>query len=213
MASRSRIELESWLKTIDVKGSVLDIGGSQNTIQGRTKSWDVSEYVIMDLETPHECKQKPDIIEDIQEISWWDEEADCYVTTSRLDSYKENSFSGIKGFDNVFCIEVSEYWNKPFDALIGINQLMKKGGTLYISFHTLYGLHNPKGEDCLRYTKNAIEKLMKETGFKILEMIPRTISKEGRCFLEQFYRTEGMRLDYSDPETWVEGYLVKTRKI
>ena len=40
-------QLEDWIKTLDVSGSVLDIGGSQNPIKGRTKSWDVNEYKIL----------------------------------------------------------------------------------------------------------------------------------------------------------------------
>lgn len=45
-----RTELESWLKTIDVSGSVLDVGGDQKNVKGRTKSWDVNQYEIYDLE-------------------------------------------------------------------------------------------------------------------------------------------------------------------
>jgi len=37
MSSYSRIKLEEYLKTIDVKGKVVDIGGSQNPIKGRVK--------------------------------------------------------------------------------------------------------------------------------------------------------------------------------
>jgi len=42
--------LEDWLKTLDVKAErVLDIGGKQLPVMGRTKSWEVSEYKILDL--------------------------------------------------------------------------------------------------------------------------------------------------------------------
>lgn len=192
-ASFTRIQLESWLKNIDVIGSVLDIGGSQKSIKGRTKSWKVDNYKILDLEQPHECKRQPDLIGDVQE---------------HYDYYNENE----NKFDVVFCTEVSEYWHNPYGALDNIQFLMKPKGKLYISFHTLYGLHNPKGEDSLRYTKNAIVKLLDNSEFEIIKMIPRTISEEGRVWLERFYRSEGMRLDYADPETWIEGWLVEARK-
>lgn len=45
-----RQSLENWLKTIDVSGSVLDVGGAQNPVKGRTKSWDVDDYLIIDKE-------------------------------------------------------------------------------------------------------------------------------------------------------------------
>ena len=64
MASLTRIQLENWLKTINVKGSVLDVGGAQDPIQRRVKSWDVNDYKILDLETPHKG-DKPDIVADI----------------------------------------------------------------------------------------------------------------------------------------------------
>lgn len=45
-----RQQLEDWLKTLDVKAdTVLDIGGKQGPVKGRTKSWDVKDYTILDL--------------------------------------------------------------------------------------------------------------------------------------------------------------------
>lgn len=198
MASNSRKQLEGWLKTIDVNGNVLDIGGSQNPIKGRTKSWEVSEYNILDLKEPHEEKKEADLTCDIQDV---------YPNTVFI-------ATGIaEKIDNIFCIEVSEYWHDPMQAMKNINTLLKKGGILYISFHTLYGLHNPKGEDCLRFTKNAIIKLLEATGFKIEELKARTLKPESRSLYYQFCRSEGMRLDYQDSETYNSGYLVKAKKI
>lgn len=51
MSSNWRIDLESWLKTIDVEGSVLDIGGAEKPLQGRTKSWNVDRYETPDIKT------------------------------------------------------------------------------------------------------------------------------------------------------------------
>lgn len=44
-----RDQLEKYLKTLDVKADlVLDIGGIQKPIKGRTKTWDVKEFYILD---------------------------------------------------------------------------------------------------------------------------------------------------------------------
>lgn len=195
MGSVSRKQLEEWLRTITVFGKVIDIGGSQNPLsEKRVENFRPASYKIFDLVQPHETKQKPDYFGDIQRI----EDATLIMGGT---------------FDQAFCLEVSEYWFNPLQALCNINYLLGKGGSLYISFHTLYGLHNPKGEDCLRYTKNAIEKLLEASNFKIIEMTPKPVSSAGMVSLEEFYKREGMRLDYSDMETYVEGYLVEAIKL
>ena len=48
MSSNTRRQLENWLGTIEVKGSVLDAGGVHMPIQGRTKTWEVTDYKILD---------------------------------------------------------------------------------------------------------------------------------------------------------------------
>jgi SAM-dependent methyltransferase len=175
------------LHTIDVKGSVLDIGGSQNPIKGRTKSWLVDNYKILDLEQPHECKQKPDIVADIQED----------YTASDQDI-----------FDNIFCIEVSEYWYDPIFALNNIHRLLKKDGLLFISFHFIYPQHKPIGTDFLRYTPIGAEKLLQEAEFEILENIPRLSTFD---FIEA-WQAEGMR-GWKDFDSNEIGSLITARKI
>ncbi len=45
-----RDQLETFLKTINVNAkTVIDLGGKQKPIKGRTKSWDVEEFHILDL--------------------------------------------------------------------------------------------------------------------------------------------------------------------
>jgi SAM-dependent methyltransferase len=195
MSSYSRQQLEAWLKTIDVNGKVIDIGGSQNPVKGRTKTWNAEEYKIFDLKNPHEQKADYDIIMDFN------------LLAPQLIQEKYTNY-----FDMAFCLEVSEYWFNPHIAIFDIKKLLKENGILYISFHTLYGLHKPESLDYLRYTKYGIEKLLEENGFKIEEMIPRPITEEGRQALIEFYKVEGMRVLYNK-ETFKEGYLVKARKI
>ena len=132
MSSKTRIQLEEWLKTIEVvSGRVLDIGGSQNPVTKRLLNtavqWD--NYKILDLEVPHECKQKPDIICDLnKEIT-----DSAIITGKTIDVQNESNF-----FDIAFCLEVSEYWWNPIQALKNISFLLKKDGILYISFHFIY---------------------------------------------------------------------------
>lgn len=63
MSSSYRLELDRWLADLEVKADVVfDIGGSQLPLKGRTKSWDVKEYKILDLAEPHKDSPKPDVI-------------------------------------------------------------------------------------------------------------------------------------------------------
>ncbi len=168
MSSKSRIQLENWLKTIDVKGSVLDVGGSQNPIQGRTHSFDSKDYSILDLQTPHELKQKANYTGDFQEIGdvRWDIFRDRNIPDKSF--FPESSYH-FKYYDMAFCIEVMEYIYNPIAFLRGINRVLKDDGLLYISFHYFYPIHNPPYKDFLRYTPDGAVKVLEESGFEILE--------------------------------------------
>lgn len=225
MASYFRIQTEAWLKTLDIKADrVLDVGGSQKPIKGRTKSWEVKDYKILDLEVPHICEQKPDIIGDIQ-----------YPSTKILGSslFLKGLFGALEGmliscglggellvgnhkpyygegnFDVVFCIEVSEYWFDPMQAIKNIASLMKSGSYLYITFPFVYGHHKPEGADFLRYTPAGAEKLLKEAGFEILE---HKFRKATSPKLADFYAEEKMKiLNNFDHE--IIGSMIKAKKI
>ena len=208
MSSFAREQLEAWVKTIDVKADrVLDIGGAQYPIKGRTKSWEVKEYKILDLEKPHECEKYPDYVGDIQDARAM---RDVLTKTGR--------------FDVVFLLEVAEYLWRPWVALRNCRGFLKDGGTLYSSWHFIYPHHNPEGEDYLRYTKWGVQKLLKEAGFQIEEMVPRAekghlrrgrgIKMKGQSArIEAFYAREGMRPCEAFKEHHVVGWAVKAKKI
>ncbi len=198
MSSYTRQQLESWLKTITTKGRVLDIGGSQNPVLKRldhTKLYH-DEYKILDLENPHECKQEPDYKFDLNNV---------------FDCWKEDDVHYCGSFDMAFCLEVSEYWWNPVQALKNINALLKQGGELYISFHTFYPVHNPIEQDYLRYTTEGVVKLLKETGFRIEEIKGRTTENDD--ILKTWWDMEKMRpaKDYIAHD-WI-GCLVKAIKL
>lgn len=210
MSSYSRRQLENWLKTIDVIGNVVDIGGSQLPIKGRTKSWNVNDYKILDLKQPHECKQQPDIKMDLNEPWFTDDPNDPAKDDTNYLTLKINVQEKA---DIVFCLEVSEYLWNPIQAFKNINLLLKRGGILYLSTHFIYPVHNPVKDDCLRYTENGIVKILEKTGFKIDLIIPRGITTNGITYLNGFIQSEEMRPSkeyYFHNEV---GHLIKVIKI
>lgn len=188
-----RDQLEDWLKQIAVKADkVLDVGGSQNPVKGRTLSWDVKDYVIADLPTPHETKAEPTLKLDLNQ---WDK--------TKVMQLAETSA------DVVFCLEVMEYLWNPIAALANIKLAMKAGGRLYISFPFVYPMHNPIGCDFLRYTEEGARKLLEVSGFRIEEVRPRVARMPAA--LQAFYSSDGMhpRRDDTIKHT---GYLIIANK-
>ena len=161
--SHSRDQLEAWLKTIEINGGkVLDIGGSQLPVFNRLKRFIAEEYKILDLEKPHDCIQKPDIIADLNIKQDW----------FGINTPKELT-KAFGYFDTAFCLEVSEYFYNPVQAIENIASLLKHGGTLYMSFHFITPVHAPLDQDCLRYTRNGAVKLLEKAGFKINDITKR----------------------------------------
>jgi SAM-dependent methyltransferase len=196
MSSYSRQQLEAWLKKIDARDKVLDVGGSQRPIKGRTKSWNVSTYHIWDLETPHEkAGQRPDFVGDINVGIPKDERFEFGV------------------YDQVFCIEVSEYWWDPLFALRLIGNCLKPGGKLFISFHFFYPIHSPENADFLRYTRSGARKLLKEAGFEIDSIVPKHF--DNPMFVKMLYDNEQMKgLGKNSDEIHKEqGWLVTATRV
>lgn len=196
--SYTREQLENWLKAIDVDAErVLDIGGAQLPIKGRTKSWDVHDYQILDLPKPHETKEKPTQTMDLNDPIL--DESDGFDDVTYL------------SFDVVFCLEVMEYiWN-PVQAMSNIYSFMKEGGKLYMSVPFIYPVHNPKDEDYLRYTEKGIIKVLENAGFEIQEIIMRNAKYPE--MLEGFWNAEGMKAsrDYSKHDA--VGWLIEAVKL
>lgn len=175
MSSSFRLELNKWLSNLDVKANrVLDIGGSQEPVKGRTKSWDVKEYLIADLPEPHKDSPKPDIELDLNNF-------DSGITTEDED---------YESFDLIFCLEVFDYvWN-TYHAFDEIAVRLKLGGTAWITFPSIYPLHQPVEDDSLRYMPGGIKKLARATGLKVEEIIYR---RPETNLWQQFYTAERMR--------------------
>lgn len=184
MASSSRRQIEAWLKTIDVKGSVLDVGGLFMPVKGRTKTWDVSEYRILDVKS-----SRNGIVAD-------------YVAD--LNTGKGLSDMIRSDFDNVFCVEVTDHFWHPVWAFSLIHAFLKKGGLLYISSNFLFPHHT--GFDCIRLTSTGLSKILTETGFEVLNITPRMAVDST---LDTAMRKES-KVVYHPNEI---GYMVTARKL
>ena len=200
MSSRFRQQLEEHLKTIDVSGRVLDIGGSQKGLKGRTKSWTPNEYKILDVEDRGEPVDYLLNIEKEQDVS----------------VHKGEVFWGkcvLKQFDMVFCLEVMEYLIDPVQAIKNMAKLCRSGGTLVISFPFIYPLHPPHGKDFLRYTKYGALKLLEINKFQVVKYMPRSFNgiKEWNALL----KSEGYRFDREEAESTLNenGCLIIATKI
>lgn len=188
MSSSYRMELDKWLSGLDVKADrVIDIGGSQLPVKGRTRSWDVKDYVIADLPDPHADSPKPMITIDLN------------ATDPLYD---------VKLADLVFCLEVFDYVYDPMNAFKVIADLLKPSGSAWVSFPSVYPLHQPVEDDALRFMPAGIIKLAQAAKLTIEQMIKR---RPETNLWEQFYRVERMRAAKHEDHNFT-GFIVELRK-
>lgn len=189
MSSSYRLELDRWLGQLDIKAdTVIDIGGAQLPVKGRTKSWDVGNYEIWDLENPHKGDAKPDRVYDVESHPW----------------IKEPEIA-----DVVFCLEVMDYVILPTTALLNIMKPLKPGGIAYVTFPFIYPTHQPVEHEGLRYTENSIYRLCERwPDIEVISIQPRRPETD---LLNQFYRAERMRAaKHYDHQ--VTGWIATLRK-
>jgi SAM-dependent methyltransferase len=197
MPSNFRLQLENWLKTIDViTDRVADIGGGALPVYHRVRSWNVKDYVIVDNEQ-EEQKEKPKVVADLNDEGYY---------------FHRRDGLSMETFDVVFCLEVMEYVWDIRHAIDNIFFLLKSGGIAYLSFPFLYPVHRPSGMDYLRFTKFGVERLLKEAGFEEFEIIPRKMTKEALVKWREFISLEGMHADKEFDGYDDIGYLVKAVK-
>lgn len=183
--SSYRVALDNWLSELEVKAeTVLDIGGSQLPVEGRTKSWDVEHYTIADLPQPHEGKA-PDMEIDLN--------------TDIAPKLK---------YDLIFCLEVFEYVYDPVNAMCIIKALLAEDGCAWVSFPSVYPLHQPVEDDALRYMPAGIKKLSEACGLKISDMIPRFTETDA---IYNAFRTEKMRCAKHENHN-ISGWIVRFSK-
>lgn len=187
MTSWYKQQLKDWVATLDVKADrVLDIGGSQDPIKGRTKSWEVKEYLIGDLPSPHQGV-KPDL---------------------ELDLNYKHEKGAHDYIDLIFCLEVFDYIYNPLNALSIVRRLLTPGGSAWVSFPFIYPIHNPVEDDALRYTEPGIRTLAKILHITVEEVIYRRPKSHK---LLEYYAEDGFRAAQGVDHN-VIGYIVRFKK-
>lgn len=188
MSSSYRNSLDNWLKGLDVIADrVLDIGGSQLPVKGRTRTWDVLEYLIADLPQPHIGSPEPDIELDINQ--------------------RDNSIV-YQTYDLIFCLEVFEYVYDPVTAIRNIANRLSGDGSAWVTFPSFYPLHQPIEDDALRYMPGGIEKLAASAGLTIKQMLPRRPETNA---LQQAWSAERMRAAKGEDHAFT-GWIVEFTK-
>lgn len=170
------------MKTLDIKGSVIDVGGLFMPAKGRTKSWNVDMYHILDIKE-NRNGVKADVVVDLN--TWRQIQHGTH-------------------YDNAFCIEVTDHFWNPVRAFQHINEFLKAGGKLYLSSNFLFPHHT--GFDCMRYTITGLNKILHETGFRVLSTTPRFAVDEG--LLEAMQKES--KVVYHPGEI---GYMIVAEKI
>ncbi len=190
MTSIYKQALKDWVATLDVKAEkVIDIGGSQDPIKGRTKSWEVQHYLIADLPDPHVNNQSADIL-------------------LNLDTDNANILN-IGKCDMLFCLEVFDYIRDPMTAFDNLSCLLHKGGTAWVTFPFIYPHHNPIDDEGLRFTEPAIRYYGDKFGMPVQEVIYR---RPRSNLLLRYYAEDGFRAAPNYDHS-VIGYIVRFEKI
>lgn len=141
MPSYYRQQLEDYLKQLDVEAErVYDIGGEQKPVQGRTRSWKVEDYRILDL----------------PEYDLNDDWAGLGLVSIPL-------------AQTIFCLEVFEYLFNPLQAMQNIAELLAYDGMAIISAPLVYPVHNDVKFDSLRYTETGLTRIADFVGLKVVD--------------------------------------------
>jgi hypothetical protein len=187
MGSYYKQQLNDWKSGLDVKADVVfDIGGAQDPMKGKTKSWEVKDYKIVDLEVPHVETVRPDIVHDMN-TPWFGGEANL-----------------------ILCMGVSDYIINPNIFMDNIYRMMTEDGTAWVEFPFVYPIHNPVDDEGCRYSEGCIRRLAKQAHLTIEEIIYKRPKPDNR-FLEMFYSADGMRAARGVDHN-VTGYIVRFSK-
>lgn len=187
-------QLNSFVSTLEVKAKVVfDWGGSQNPIKGRTRSWDVQDYKIVDLAEPHVEKQKPDFVWDANENHWPDEDMNKYMGN----------------VDALFMFGVFDYVIEPGQAMRNVASLLSPSGYAWIEFPLFYGHHEPLWAEGCRYSEGCIMRLLDRADLKLDEIIRKPA---GNPLLVEFMRLDGQRLSKNYQYHDTVGFITKVSR-
>lgn len=194
MGSYYKAQLNDFVASLNVKADiVLDIGGAQNPIEGRTDGWEVKDYKIVDLAVPHVTKQQPDLIWDMNQAE---------PTDARVKEY----FGQV---DQVYCLGVFDYVINPNIAMDNLKKLLKPDGFAWVEFPFVYAHHEPVMDEGCRYSEGCINRLANQAGLKITETI-RKMERSG--LLRRWYSEEGQRMSPNYKYHGVTGFIVRLER-
>lgn len=164
MSSIYRESLEKWLRELEISAEwAIDVGGAQQSLPKRVKSWNVQNYLIADMPNPHQDNNKIDIEIDLNKLN---------RNNKDLMKYKGMA-------EYVFCFEVFEYIYNPMAAMEALKDMTKRGGKLFISAPFYYPVHEPIEDDCLRYTERGLIKLAEAHNLKHIKTDYRVANGNG----------------------------------
>lgn len=179
-------QLNYFVSQQDVKAKLLyDIGGAQHPLKGRTKSWDVEDYKIIDLEQPHVVLQMPDIAHDMNK-----------------------PVGELPKADVIYCLGVTDYIINPNIFMDNIAQLLDKEGHAWIEWPLFYGHHEPVWDEGCRYSEGCIMRLLKQSNLQLAEMIRKPAGNE---HLLKFMLGDGQRLSKNYKYHDTVGFITKVR--
>jgi 2-polyprenyl-3-methyl-5-hydroxy-6-metoxy-1,4-benzoquinol methylase len=188
--SKTRDQLESWLKTIEINcDKMLDVGAGGNLVKKRLGKCNTKTYETLDWDK----KAKPDYVWDLN------------YTKAPEDIFEYDQYPF---YDVIAAIEISEYIWDPKTAIRNLTNWLMPGGILIMSFHLVYPIHNPPKIDYLRYTREWIEKVFREFRYHEVNIEPRVASDDS---LIEFYKNEGMHTR-GDGTEYDIGYLCQCKK-
>jgi SAM-dependent methyltransferase len=142
-----RNETNNWLASMNLMGSVVDIGGGKRTAKSRLGSH-TGIYKILDRGEYKGKSLNPDIKHDIN-----------------------YSLNIKEKFDIAFMLFMFEFVFDPVQCFENISNLLYKGGRFYFNAPYFMPTECLVEEDYYRVTKNGIHKLLRETGFEAVDII------------------------------------------
>lgn len=182
-------QLNEFVSSLDLKGKVLiDWGGSQNPIKGRTNTWEIEDYKIVDLEVPHSSSPEPDLVQDANE------------------PLKGDILKYVNKTDILIAFGIYDYVINPNIATNSISKLLSSTGYAWIEWPLFYGHHEPLWDEGCRYSEGCIMRLLGQSKLKLDEMIRKPA---GNPLLVQFMRMDGQRLSKNYEHHDTVGFITK----
>ena len=192
MGSLYKRQLNDFVNGLELRGNILlDWGGAQSPAKGRTKSWDIGEYKIVDLEVPHSESPKPDIVQDANK-----------GLAGKILEYEGR-------VDIILALGLYDYVINPNITTESIKRLLSDSGYAWIEWPFVYCTHNPVEDEGCRYSEGCIKRLLDQGGLKIDHVIRKMA---GNDHLLRFYQEDGQRMARGYAYHGVTGFITKVSK-